>query len=55
MKNDFKSMLKRRLVSKITDKMIYNFWAGSSGSNPHKFFGYLDNPDVASEIAKWIR
>jgi hypothetical protein len=33
---------------------IYTFWVGSSGSNPHKFYGYLDHPIVAQQIAAWV-
>lgn len=54
MKNDFRRMRRQRLVESIRDESIYNFWAGSSGSNPHKFYGYLDHPKVAQEIASWI-
>ncbi|MFT5081500.1 MAG: hypothetical protein ACI84E_002163, partial [Planctomycetota bacterium] len=42
------------LVQSITDSRMYNFWTGSKGSNPHKLYGYLDHPHVATEIAKWI-
>lgn len=52
--NDFRAM-KRLGYAKIRDlPKIYNFWAGSDGSNPHKFYGYLDNPAVAKQIAGWI-
>jgi len=54
-RDDFKQMRRRHLVGSITDHMIYNFWAGTSGSNPHKFYGYLDHPKVAGKIAEWIR
>lgn len=53
--DDFKKMKRRGLVGSIKDKRMYNFWAGDSGSNPHKFYGYLDHPDVATQIANWIR
>lgn len=52
--NDFRDMRSRGYVNSIKDQRIYNFWAGSSGTNPHKFYGYLDHPDVAKHIAKWI-
>jgi len=50
--DDFKPMTK--YMGRLTDQRIYNFWAGSSGSNPHKFYGYLDHPDVAKRVADWI-
>ena len=52
--DDFRDMLDRGLVSSIKDREIYNFWSGTDGSNPHKFYGYLDHPDVAAEIADWV-
>jgi hypothetical protein len=33
---------------------IYTFWVGATGSNPHKFYGYLDHPIVAEQIAAWV-
>lgn len=53
--NDFKAMTDRRLIGSIDDRRIYNFWVGTAGSNPHKFYGYLDHPDVAKDIANRIR
>ena len=53
--DDFADMRrKHRFVDSIRDKRIYNFWAGTQGTNPHKFYGYLDNPQVATPIAEWI-
>jgi hypothetical protein len=62
MADDFAEMLRPReicgtsrpLVKSITDSRMYNFWAGDAGSNPHKLYGYLDNPHVAQEIARWV-
>lgn len=52
--NDFRTM-KQLGYAKIKDlPKIYNFWSGRDGSNPHKFYGYLDNPIVANQIAKWL-
>lgn len=53
--DDFKAMKKRRLVRRIHDQKICNFWVGFSGSNPHKLYGYLDHPKVGARIAEWIR
>ncbi len=36
------------------DIVAYNFWVGE-GSNPHKLYGYLDHPNVATEIADLIQ
>lgn len=53
--DDFREMKRHGHIGRIQDKEIYNFWTGSSGSNPHKLYGYLDHPKVAGEIADWIR
>lgn len=57
--DDFAAMTEPRgdapaLVKSIRDSRMYNFWTGSKGANPHKLYGYLDHPHVATEIAKWI-
>jgi hypothetical protein len=52
-KDDFKEMKKWGYVESISDRKIYNFWLGRKTSNPHKFYGYLDNPYVAREVADW--
>lgn len=33
---------------------IHTFWVGTGGLNPHKFYGYLDHPEVARVIAAWV-
>jgi hypothetical protein len=54
--DDFSEMRQRRLVQKIEDMpRIYTFWAGYEGSNPHKFYGYLNHPKVAARLARWIK
>ncbi|MDC0325566.1 hypothetical protein OAM01_02300 [bacterium] len=55
-RDDFKPMLKKGYVESITDihRGIYTFWKGQDGTNPHKLYGYLDNPKVAQQISKWI-
>jgi hypothetical protein len=52
--DNFREMVDRRLVSRITDQFIYNFWVGDDGLNSHKLYGYLDNFKVAKVIANWI-
>ncbi len=54
--DDFREMKQRKLVSSIRDaKRIQNFWVGTHGSNPHKFYGYLNHPKVAKTVADWIK
>jgi hypothetical protein len=54
--DDFGAMKERRLVRRLADRpRICNFWTGWEGSNPHKFYGYLDHPAVARDIAAWMR
>ena len=55
-KDDFKEMKKNNYVNSIRDiKNLYNFWVGDSGdANPHKLYGYLDNPVMAKQLASWI-
>lgn len=55
--DDFRDMVGAGCIAPgaIVDRpRIHNFWVGTEGSNPHKFYGYLDHPDVAREIAGWI-
>jgi len=54
MANDFKDMLNFGYVDNITDHEVYNFWAAKDELNPHNFYGYLDNPMVASQISGWV-
>ncbi|MFN2567574.1 MAG: hypothetical protein ABR499_21475 [Gemmatimonadaceae bacterium] len=50
--DDFKEM--KELGCRIVDlPRIHTFWVGATGSNPHKFYGYLDHPVVAEQIAAW--
>ncbi len=53
-KDDFRAMKRAGYLNRIVDKKIYNFWLGAKATNPHKFYGYLDNPDVAREIVNWM-
>ncbi len=52
--DNFGVMRTRRWLGSIKDQRIYNFWTGTDGTNPHKFYGYLDHPDVARQIASWM-
>ena len=53
-KDDFKAMKREGFVDQIIDRKVYNFWRGAKTTNPHKFYGYLDNPTVAREIVNWM-
>lgn len=54
--DDFRQMKALRYLRTLRDlPYIHNFWFGTSGTNPHKFYGYLDNPTVARRIAGWIQ
>ena len=55
-KDDFSEMKKNAYVDSIRDiTNLYNFWVGDSGeANPHKLYGYLDNPIMARHLAAWI-
>lgn len=53
--DDYAKMLERGHIKTITDKTIYNFWLGEKSTNPHKLYGYLDNPDTAREIVEWVK
>ena len=53
--DDYREMLDRGYLHRLVDRpAIYNFWTQSGLSNPHKLYGYLDNPFVGAEIARWI-
>ncbi len=52
--NDFKAMLKERLVSCIRDYQIYNLAIRYGKSNPHSSVGYYIHPRVTQLIADWL-
>lgn len=54
--DDFHRMLSKKLISRIDDlPPIYTFWKDHKGRcNPHNFFAYLNHPQVAEQIVKWI-
>lgn len=52
--NDFKQMLKLKLVSRIMDYRIYNLAVRYGKSNPHSSVGYLVHPRVAHILADWL-
>jgi hypothetical protein len=52
--NDFKAMLKEKLVSCIRDYQIYNLAVRYGKSNPHSSVGYYIHPRVTQLIADWL-
>ena len=52
--NDFKAMLKDKLVSCIRDYRIYNLAVRYGKSNPHSSVGYYIHPRVSQLIADWL-
>ena len=53
--DDFKSMLKHRLVSSIRDYKIYNMCVRYGRSNPHSSLGYYIHPRMSQIIVEWIK
>lgn len=53
-KNDYKAMLKERLVSEIRDETLYNLAVRNGRSNPHSSAGYLVHPKVIAAIGDWL-
>ncbi len=52
--DDYKPMLKQRLVSSIRDYRIYNLAVRYGKSNPHSSLGYLIHPRVTSILTDWL-
>ena len=52
--NDFKTMLKEKLVSCIRDYQIYNLAVRYGKSNPHSSVGYYIHPRVTQLMADWM-
>ena len=50
--DDYREMLKLRLVSRIDDHKIHNFAVRYGRSNPHSALGYLIHPTVAKTLAR---
>lgn len=53
--DDFKRMLKQKLVSRIRDYTIYNLAVRYGKSNPHSSVGYLIHPRVAQIVSTWLQ
>jgi hypothetical protein len=52
--NDFKAMLKDKMVSCIRDYQIYNLAVRYGKSNPHSSVGYYIHPRVGQLIVDWL-
>jgi len=52
--NDFRPMLKDKLVSCIRDYQIYNLAVRYGKSNPHSSVGYYIHPRVSQLISDWL-
>ncbi len=52
--NDFKVMLKEKMVSCIRDYQIYNLTVRYGKSNPHSSVGYYIHPRVTQLIVDWL-
>ena len=53
--DDYREMLKLRLVSSIRDYRIYNLAVRYGKSNPHSSAGYLIHPRVSKIVSDWLR
>lgn len=53
--DDFRPMLKQRLVSSIRDYNIYNLSVRYGKSSPQSSLGYYIHPRVAQIIAAWLK
>ncbi len=51
--DDFKPMLKQRLLSTLRDYHIYNLAVRYGRSDPHSALGYLIHPRVAQLVSDW--
>jgi len=52
--NDYKRMLRERLIDEINDHKIYNLAVRGDSSNPHHGVGYLIHPKVIKLITDWV-
>ena len=52
--DDFKAMLKHRMVGDITDHTIYNLAVRYGRSNAHSSLGYLVHPRLTAILADWL-
>jgi hypothetical protein len=53
--DDFKAMMKRKLVSVVQDHHVFNLAIRYGKSNPHSSVGYLIHPRISKILADWLR
>lgn len=53
--DDFKKMLKQRVVSAVNDYHVFNLAVRYGRSNPHSSIGYYIHPRAAKILADWLR
>jgi len=53
--DDFKKMLKRRVVSAVNDYTIFNLAVRYGESNPHSSVGYYIHPRTSKILADWMQ
>jgi len=53
--DDFKKMLKQRLVSAVHDYPVFNLAVRYGQSNPHSSVGYFIHPRTAKIISDWLK
>jgi hypothetical protein len=53
--DDFKDMMKQRIVSAVHDYRIFNLAVRYGKSNPHSSLGYYIHPRVSKILADWLR
>ena len=52
--DDYRDMLKQRLIGDIRDHTIYNLSVRYGQSNPHSSVGYLIHPRMAQLVSDWL-
>ena len=52
--DDYRAMLKQKLIGDIRDYTIYNLSVRYGRSNPHSSAGYLIHPRMAQLLADWL-
>lgn len=55
MADDFRMMLRRRVISAVHDHRIYNLAVRYGKSNPHSSIGYYIHPRTSKILADWLR
>lgn len=52
--DDFKKMMSQRIVSAVTDYLVFNHAVRYGRSNPHSSVGYFVHPRMAKIIVDWM-